>query len=249
MNNLSLPESLLNSNQISVYIASLELGSDTVAHISEKTGLPRSSTYLIVDELIKKGLLSTTKVNRKPLISAEPPNKLLDLIKTHQAQLTESLTLLNNILPTLEAINNRRSDKPSIAFYSGFEGIKSILQKSLDTKEILVICSGYDKPVDKQTADYLDNEYFPNTNRLHIKTWEILGNAPDLDSYMNKFNSQFHQIKKLPRTQSDTHIDKLIFGNTVAIVSYDTLNGTVVTHQEIALFERRLFYQIWETLK
>jgi sugar-specific transcriptional regulator TrmB len=249
MDNLNLPNSILNSQETSVYTAALELGTDTVAHIADKANLPRSTTYLIIEELIKKGLLSTTKVNKKPLISAESPRKLIDLVQTNQNILNQTLTNLNSILPTLEAINNNRSDKPTIAFYSGFEGIKTILEYSLETKEILVSCSGYTKPMDKQIADYMDNEYFPETNKLNIKTLEILGDAPDLNNYLNKYQNSLHQMKKLPGNHPHAHIDKLVFGNTVAIISYETLNGTIITHSEITSFERKLFYMLWESLK
>jgi sugar-specific transcriptional regulator TrmB len=249
MDILHLPDSVLNSQQTRVYTAALELGTDTVAHIAAKSGLPRSTTYLIIEELIKKGLLSTTKLNHKPLISAGSPTKLLELIKNNQAELTESFDNLNRILPALEAINNNRPDKPAVAFYSGFEGVKTILRKSLDTNEILVLCSGYVKPMDRQMVDYLERDYFPETDRMNIKTLEILGSAPDLNKYIDEYKSPLHQIKLLPGDAPLSHTDKLIFGETVAVVSYDTLNGTVITHQEIAGFERKLFYQLWSALK
>jgi sugar-specific transcriptional regulator TrmB len=249
MTDFKLPNSLLSTQESAIYTASLELGTDTVAHIAEKANLPRSTTYLIIEGLIKKGLLSTTKINHKPFITAEPPNRLIELVKNYQSKLVESLAQLQSILPNLEAINNNRTDKPSISFYSGFEGIKTILLKSLKIKEILVQCSGYEKEIDSQTTEYLNNEYFPQTNRLKIKSLEILGEAPDLADYIQKFNSELHQMKKLSGTPPGAHIDKLIFGNTVAIISYETLNGTLIVHNEIASFERKLFYELWDKLQ
>lgn len=239
----------LSKQESAVYQASLELGPDTTAHIAKKALLPRSSVYLIIDDLKDKGLLSETKRDKKTLIIPESPQKLLSYLEDKKQDMSQDIRALKSTLPELNALFNARTDKPLISFYEGFEGVKTIFEQTLSANEILVLCSGYKKHMDKRFASYLTKTYFPEIDRRNIVTREIIGPSPDADEYITSYGSKLHTIKKTDKQYNKQHIDKLFYEHTVAIVSYDTLNGTVITHKSIADFERKLFYQLWESMK
>jgi sugar-specific transcriptional regulator TrmB len=237
----------LSNEQSLVYLASLELGTDTIAHIAKKSGIPRSTCYLIVEDLKERGLLSEIKKKSKTYVIAEDPSKLEQLINNKKAAIESSLQEINKLLPQLKAIQNVRKDKPDVRFFEGLEGIKTINNDTLNANEILVICSGYDKPDEEKLSKYLD-EYFEEVDNKKIKTYEILGEAPDLNPYINKFESNLHKIKKTPWGRGLKHTDKLIYGNKVAIIDNDNLNGVVIENVDIAELERKQFFEIWGKL-
>ena len=239
----------LNEQSNKVYLACLELGSDTIQNISKKAGIPRSTCYLIIDELKNSGLVHQIKKSKKTFITAESPTKLVKLLEEKKKEVSVSLNNLNKILPELSALHNTRQDKPSVRFYEGFEGIKNIMEDTLVANEILVICSGYDEEMRVgELSNYLD-DYFEKVDQKKIKTLEILGEAPDLDPYVEKYQSELHQMKIVLTKKGIHHIDKMIYGNQVAIVSFEYLNGVVLENKEIAEFERDLFYRLWKSLK
>jgi len=237
----------LPSDQNLVYLASLELGTDTIAHISKKSGIPRSTCYLIVEELREKGLLSEIKKGSKTFIIAEDPSKLEQLIKNEKEIIENSLLQINNILPQLKAIQNVRKDKPDVRFLEGLEGIKTINNDTLNAGEILVICSGYDKPDKEKLSNYLE-KYFEEVDNKKIKTFEILGEAPDIETYINKFQSDLHKIKKASWGKGLKHIDKLIYNNKIAIIDNENLQGIVIENIDIAEIERKQFFEMWRNL-
>lgn len=239
----------LNQQQSAVYLAALELGTDTVQHIAKKASLPRSTTYLVIDELISKGLLSSSKRGKKKLIAAESPDKLVQLAAQASASLNQARKNLENDLPKLLAIQNTRKNKPLVSFYEGFEGIKTILELTYASSEILVACSGSEEEMDPSVEEYMYDEYLPKTNELKVKTREIVTQDSDLERYLNSYANELHEIRVSSRKPASHHIDKLIFQDCVAMVDYDSLNGTIMKHEHIATFEKVLFDQLWKALE
>ena len=230
------------------YLASLALGPATVAQIAKKTGIPRSSTYLLIESLIKLGLVSVSSVGKKTIFVAASPSKLLELLASRKSDLAILEAKLTTSLPQFRSIYNSMPQKPKILFYEGFEGVKTILQDSLMAKEILVLCSGYEKPVEKKLSDYLD-QYCDEVDRKGISTLELIGNAPDLPASLRRYQSELHHIKVFPNSNQDpAHIDKLIYGDKIAYISYDFLNGTLIENKAVADFERYQFKVLWPTI-
>ncbi len=57
----------LTQKESAVYLALLETGQASIAGLAQKTGIKRPTCYLIIDELIKKGLATSVPVGRKTL--------------------------------------------------------------------------------------------------------------------------------------------------------------------------------------
>lgn len=234
---------ILGEKEAVVYRATLELGEASIAHIAKKTQLPRSSCYLIVQDLKKRGLVSELVKNNKTRILPEPPNRLIRYIELRKEYFTKQEKVVQESIPILDAIYNRNLRKPLVRFYEGIGGIKTVLEETLTAKEIYVLCSGYDTPIEKNLSEYLDS-YFEAIHKRGIRTFELLGQAHDLREYIKKFQSKQHSIKEITAEQSKNthhHMDKIMYDNTLILISFEFLNATVITHKPIVSFEMRLF--------
>lgn len=240
-----------------VYLAALELGIAPVAELAKKAGIPRSTCYLVLDDLNKRGLISQTSRGKKTLIVAESPEKLLVYLQQQIKKFSDRKKTLQTTLPQLQALYNQHSHKPTVRFYEALEGVKTALEETLAAREILVFCSGYEKPIEKKLSAYLD-QYFEEVDKLGIETFELLGPAPDLDPYIKKYQSPLHQLKNLhdipnyPNLPNypnhpKNHIDKLIFGNSLVLISFEFLNAIVIEHKPLVVFEKKLFWQLWHS--
>jgi sugar-specific transcriptional regulator TrmB len=235
---------ILGAKQATVYQASLELGIATVQQIAHQAHLPRSTCYLLLEELKSQGLISTTKRGKKTLMVAESPDKLVQLVADQQQSLGNARTKLAATLPQLNALYNAVPQKPAVTYYEGLTGIKTILEETLAASEIFVLCSGYSKPLPKALNSYLD-DYFERLDQKQILTKEIIGGSPDARAYQKHYEGKFHQIKVHHFGDQLAHIDKMIYGDKLAIVSYEFLNGVVIENRQIVEFERVLVKQLW----
>ena len=56
-----LQDAGLNETEAKIYLATLELGETNVGRIADKSGIKRTTIYLSLENLIKKGLISMIK--------------------------------------------------------------------------------------------------------------------------------------------------------------------------------------------
>ncbi|KKR30424.1 MAG: Transcriptional regulator, TrmB, partial [Parcubacteria group bacterium GW2011_GWC1_39_8] len=66
----------LSDKEAAVYLALLSFDKALVSDISEKAKIKRPTTYVILETLAKKGLVSESNIGKKTFYIAEPPEKL-----------------------------------------------------------------------------------------------------------------------------------------------------------------------------
>ena len=77
----------LSEKEARVYIASLELGADTAQHIAQKATINRATTYVQIEALKKKGLMSEFEKGKKTLYVVESPDRLQSLLRVFEKEL------------------------------------------------------------------------------------------------------------------------------------------------------------------
>jgi len=114
-------------NEISVYVALLQMGEGTVAEITRKVELPRSTTQLVIEELQKKGLVSRCPKRQHVVWLAESPTRFL-------TDIHEKESVLRKLLPELQSIRREAKEKPVLKYYSGRASIAKMFEEILLTK-------------------------------------------------------------------------------------------------------------------
>ena len=71
----------LSVNEAKIYCTLLQFGQATASKISKKSKSNRVSTYYVLEQLEKKGLVSQINRNNKKYFIAEPPRELMEYIK------------------------------------------------------------------------------------------------------------------------------------------------------------------------
>ena len=130
MENIEVLEKIgLNEKEASVYLALLELGTAAVHPIATKAGIKRPTTYLILDELQAKGLVSVVPRAKKVLYTAEAPEKLVnDLYKKQE--------LVKRFMPNMMALYNAKVDKPQVLLFEGKDAVRGVYDKILNAKDV-----------------------------------------------------------------------------------------------------------------
>jgi len=119
----------LDDKEASVYLALLELGTATVHPIANKAEIKRPTTYLILDQLQKKGLVSVVPRAKKALYTAESPEQLLgDLYKKQE--------MVKRFMPNMLALYNAKIDKPQVLLFEGKDAVRNVYEKILSAKEV-----------------------------------------------------------------------------------------------------------------
>lgn len=234
------------AKEAALYVAALKLGPSSVQRLAIEAKIPRATTYLLIDRLIEKGLISRHYENKKLKIIAVEPERLILLAKKNEDLAKNISSETPKAVSFLKTLYRSRQYQPQIRYFDGLEGIKIVLNLSLKAKEILIHCSGYKKEINPRLEAVL-NKYFDLVVGAKIKTYELIGGSPDAKEYFKEYQSKENQIKITDQKMGSAHIDKLIFVDKVIIISFEFLNAVLIQNQQIADFERDIFWKLWST--
>ncbi len=122
----TLQELGLSYKEAKVYLACLELGSSPVQKIAQYANINRVTTYVILENLVKKGLASNIEKGKKTLFTAEEPVHLKSLLDKEVEEIEEKKKSLNQIMPELKELLQLSGKKPVVRVYEGRDGLVSL---------------------------------------------------------------------------------------------------------------------------
>lgn len=233
----------LEEKEAILYIAILELGEATIAKISQKSNIKRSTVYDTLEKLKKIGMISQTSKGKRPIFLAENPEKLIDTLENKKRTLQESM-------PELLSVMNLLDKKPKIRYFEGISGVKEVFEDTLryPNQEIL---TWFPYPYINLGENYFSNYYHPERNKKKIWVRAIV---PD-----TKKNREFaEEIGKITatRTKIDSNemfskfdIEIKIYGKTkLGIISYKEDLGIIIESQKIYDGIKAIFEGMWNLL-
>ena len=240
----------LEEKEIKTYITSLELKEASLAQISKKVSLPRSTVQYLLGKLKKRGLLEIVAKDTKHLYIANPPREVLTLLKNKQNKLNEQILKFEESLPELNQIYSTSLFQPRTRFFQG-EEIRKIYEEILDSPidETLFIGS-MEKTADAVGKKYLQN-WMKRRAQLKIKTKAIRTRSGEMPDPIISASRQglLRTMRLAPEGfESPSHI--IIYGDNVAIITTSNENfGLVITSREYAITMKNIFKEVWKNSK
>jgi len=113
----------LSNKEAGVYLSSLNMGPASVQDLSHKAKVNRATTYVVIEALTQKGLMSTFVKGKKRYYSAETPERLMSILQLKRQEINEKEKELSEALPLLMALFNVEGAKPQIRYLEGIEGL------------------------------------------------------------------------------------------------------------------------------
>ena len=231
----------LSEKEAKVYLAVLELGQAPAAEIAVHSGVNRATTYVILEELRRKGLASSFEKGKKTIFAAEAPERLSNLFEIEKKRLEENFSDLKKILPELDKLYEIRGERPKVRFFEGKDGIASIREDILKTKTNYLYQF---LPLDESYR------FFPSKSGGHReKMGEKLRKVHQKTIYSTKKGRISRPgWKFLPEQDFKTEI--VIYGGKAALVAHkEKLFGIIIEDPTIAGTLKVIFETVWKFLK
>ncbi len=235
----------LSEKEARVYLAALELGKTTAEKLATHAKVNRSTTYVQLESLMKKGLMSTYEEAKKTYFAPESPELLRRLLAKQRDEMSTKERDLSSLLPALLQQYDGAGERPVVRFYSGKEGITAMREDTLSLNggdEMLIIYSLdalQGLYTEKETADYVRRRIEKEIRVRCVYTRKEGKLPPDtLPALMER---RFVPEKKMPLTT-----DFFVHKNKVAMMALrGHLFGVVIESKEISESFRSLFEMIW----
>jgi len=120
-----LQEIGLNEKEAIVYLALLQVDAASVIDIAKKTSINRSTVYVVLEGLMKKGLVSETKSGKKVHYQAESPERLTAFVEGQRMVFEERSRRLPDIIPQIKSVQRASGERPMVKYFEGREAALS----------------------------------------------------------------------------------------------------------------------------
>jgi HTH-type transcriptional regulator, sugar sensing transcriptional regulator len=229
----------LDEKEAKVYVALLELGEANVAEISKKAQIKRSTVYDMLELLKEKGLLSQTRLKKRPIYYAENPKKILDDLEIKKRSMEEAM-------PELTSIMNLLDKKPKMRYFEGIDAVKEIFEDTLRHPDSEIL-TWFPYPYLNLGGEYFQKRFDPE--RLRKKIW-MKALAPDKPENRNlaKRMSQFLVTTRFVsgKAFSEFDIEIKIYGKSkIGIISYQENLGIIIESKKIFDGFKAIFEGMW----
>ena len=235
----------LSENEARVYLALLELGSETAQEIAKKAGVKRATTYVQLDALMKMGLVTSFEKGKKSYFRAEDPEHLMKIAEREKKVARERESALEEILPDLGKLYLSAGERPRVRFFDGVEGLKTMQAEFLKSGAELVESFSSADDVAKIFPKF-GEEYEPQKIKRKIQSKVIYTSANG--SFLKEVDMiALRESRYIPPDEFPVSCDISIYKNTVSIsVLRGKIFGILVEGEEIAKSMRSFFKLAWE---
>ncbi|MFC1633001.1 TrmB family transcriptional regulator [Patescibacteria group bacterium] len=236
----------LSDKEARVYLATLELGETTVQQISQKSGVNRATTYVVLETLKEKKLTDEVQSGKKRFVVALPPDKLQEAVTKRKEEIKEQRKNLIQMMPELRKEMAGAAARPKVKMYEGKEGLIAIHQDFLISgpDEILRIMP--ETYYFDQIGSY--RETFQKESAIRKLKFRVISTTKSATSIgkVEKQDNGLMQILSMSAKDFPLEGGMDIYGNRTVFYSLEEqATGVVVEDQQIADTYRSIFELAW----
>lgn len=236
----------LSEKEAAVYLALLEISPASIQDIATKANVNRATTYLLVESLSKRGIASTTQKDAKQLFVAEPPERLVTILRLQRQELEEKERELVSTMPFFNALYNSKADKPQIQYFEGMEGL-------LAAREIFMNENGefvQILPIDdaNAVAELVEKrpDHLQVLTEQHIPSRALYVTAnPDA---IRSGSYPHAQVRTVSTSKFPVHAEMSIRGNHIFLFTFlPNVLTVIIANKTLSDTMRALFEMAWES--
>ncbi len=232
-----------------IYIQLLGSKSLTARMLAELVNIPRPSVYDQIRLLQQKNLIISKKQDGKTFFIANDPNTIQVLLDQRKEQFEKAKKVFADILPSLQA--GDKTVEPKIQFFNGVEGIKSVQNDILWSRDI----ETYTLWPTQKVIDLLGYDYITWHNRRRMEqniSIKVIRQGKVLNE--KKYPpivgdaSTLRTVKYLPK-DFGIQMSYWVYGDKVAFFdSSPELFGFIVHSKSFAHLMKVHFDFLWKTI-
>jgi HTH-type transcriptional regulator, sugar sensing transcriptional regulator len=242
MNKIEALENLgLSEKEAKVYLALLELGQASAYRVAQKAGVKKPTTYVLLDDLMKKELVLKLPGAKKQMFVAKSPEEFFSIARNRVKMATD---LLPEIMSSM-----RGKNKVQTTYYEGIAGFKQAnwykMQENAG-KELV----GFYASVENLNKEMLDISW-QWTEDLKKNDISVRGFVPvhkTLAGYRETDKEYNRKMRELPWEEYSAETSLDVLGNFVRIIDLtkDSPQAVIIENERTAKMVREIFEMMWK---
>ena len=251
MNNLTaaLKNFVLSDKEARIYIALLELETAKVSEAAKRSGINRSSAYVVLEILRRRGLVGITNDKKVRRYVAAHPETLLQIARATAYKQQRIKEDVESVVPELKALHKGIKRRPTVKIFEGKEGLINAFEDSLSCREKLMrVASSVENMIK------LLPEYFPDYVLRRIKNKIRMHGIHPADETAKKL-MRSTKIKLdtpilIPKDKYKMPADIAIYDDKIGYMTpTDGGFAIIIQNKELAEVMKNIFDIAWEEAK
>lgn len=234
----------LSYKEAKVYVSLLEIGTSMVSEIAKRTKINRSTTYVMLESLAGKGLVSFSERNKVKLYTPAPPERLIKYLDDSIQKYTELIGVAHGILPELKSMYIGIDPKPKVQFFEGIEGIKTAYEDTLTSSETIRAYASIEN-MHNALGDYFPDYY----HRRAAKKTKIRAIFPDTPEARERMKYNIEEMRETLLVPSETYgfsPEINIYDNKIVFMSLIEKFALIIQSKELADALKKAFELSWK---
>jgi hypothetical protein len=200
------------------------------------------TAYVILGELIKKGLVMRVPREKKQHFIAKPPEEFF-------AMAEERLRLARKALPELITMAESQTVKVRTLFYEGLTGVKdSLYYRKDDMKGKDVV--GFYATAEDASPELMEifEPYPSNLKKAGIGMKVITPEHASTKGFIDKNNPNYTETKVVPLSLYSGKVSIEAGDTFVRVILFKQLQSVVIESKELADSVRQIFNIVWSKI-
>ncbi len=237
----------LSDKEAKIYLTSLSRGPETAPTLAKLSNIVRPTAYVIIEGLLKKGLMSSFVKEKKTYFVAESPEHLLSVLRLQKQEIEEKEREFSKLLPELSAMANIKGEKPKVRVFEGKEGLKAVIESILKSKTKMIYSI--------VPADELFELFPQEEHKSVMASPRVQKNIKAKLIYTSK-KGRIYKSKDPENLRDAVYIDEKkfpfkcgidIYDHHLAFYSYKgAIMGVVIENEDMAETMRTIFDMLWQ---
>lgn len=232
-----------SESESTIYLTSLELGPAPVQDIAKKAGVSRVTTYVVIEDLTKRGLMSSVQKGKRKVFAAESPERLVSFMNSRMNEMQATLKEVESSLEELKLV--QRGEKPVVKFFEGEEGVRAIVEEVSRSAAGKAYEIGNLDEFRKIVSDAKRKELRARLDKNKVRTMGVYLTSVPKPKHRTSTNARYVSPKEF-----NFGGDVVVFGNKVALTSLRGKPiGILIESEQLADMMKQIFTILWESKK
>lgn len=231
----------LNAREAKVYLLLLELGEATASTIAKKGKIERSSVYVTLKALQKKGFLSSYNRRKVQHFAPLDPKRAISSVQ-------DKIKRAEDLLPEFSALYSGSEDKkPKILFFEGIDGLIHVMEDTLVIPN-KTIYAWADIDLAWHSLRHYYPEYIRKKNENNITVQGIFVDNTMGRLFKERSQEEMRSAYLVSEEKFPMKNEINIYDDKIYIISHEDQFGVIIQNDDVAETQRSIFRLCWSLL-
>ncbi len=239
-----------SEKEAQTYLGLLELGSGKGVEIAKKANLNRTTTYDILNVLIKRGLVSKFKKGASTYFHALEPERLLSYLERdqqeHRKKIEKQKQKVQELLPELVSLQNPSTTRPKVQFFEGEKGLREAYEDTLTCRSTMLAYTNLTE-MNKAMPNFFP-EYFKRRTKAKIPINAIFVQNKDSKECAHYDQVELRETRFIQDKDVTWSPEVKIYNDKMVIASWKEKMAVIIESKEFADLQKTVFNELWKTL-